>query len=58
MSGFWYSAPFTESLLTGMLAVEFQTRLTWDAAALRSPDTPDADRVVRKLYRDGWKLPV
>jgi hypothetical protein len=37
MSGFWYSAPFTESLLTGMLAVEFQKRLTWDAAALRSP---------------------
>jgi hypothetical protein len=41
-----------------MLAVEFQKRLTWDAAAMRSPDTPDADRVVRKTYRDGWKLPV
>ena len=58
MSGFWYSAPFTEHLLVGLLAVRFRKRVAWDAAALRSPDTPEADAVIRKAYREGWKLPV
>jgi hypothetical protein len=57
LSGFWYSAPFTESLLTGMLAVEFQKRVTWNDLDMTSPNTPEAQRVVRKAYREGWKLP-
>jgi predicted dehydrogenase len=57
-SGFWYSAPFTESLLVGLLAVRFQKRVEWNAAAMTSPNTPEADPVIRKAYRDGWKLPA
>ncbi len=57
LSGFWYSAPFTESLLTGMLAVEFQKRVAWNDLDMTSPNTPEAQRVVRKAYREGWKLP-
>ncbi|MFN0128071.1 MAG: Gfo/Idh/MocA family protein [Verrucomicrobiales bacterium] len=55
-SGFWYSAPFTESLLVGLLAVRFQKRVEWDAAALKSPNTPEADPIIRKAYREGWGL--
>jgi predicted dehydrogenase len=58
MSGFWYSAPFTESLLTGLLAVRFQKRIEWDAAAMKATNCPEADPVIRKAYREGWKLPV
>lgn len=57
-SGFWYSAPFTESLLTGLLAVRFQKRIEWDAAPMKAKNCPEADPIIRKAYRDGWKLPV
>jgi hypothetical protein len=57
-SGFWYSAPFTEALLVGLLAVRYQKRVEWDAAAMKSPNTPEADALIRKAYRDGWKLPA
>ena len=57
-SGFWYSAPFTEALLVGLLAVRFQKRIEWDSAAMMAKNCPEADPIIRKLYRDGWKLPV
>ncbi len=57
-SGFWYSAPFTESLLVGLLAVRFQKRVEWDGAAMKSPNTPEADAIIRKAYREGWGLGV
>jgi predicted dehydrogenase len=57
-SGFWYSAPFTESLLVGMLAVRFPQRIEWDAEAMKAKNCPEADPIIRKAYRDGWKLPV
>ncbi len=57
-SGFWYSAPFTEALLTGLLAVRFQKRIEWDAAGMRAKNCPEADALIRKAYREGWKLPV
>jgi predicted dehydrogenase len=57
-SGFWYSAPFTEALLVGLLAVRCQKRVEWDAVSMKSPNTPEADALIRKAYRDGWKLPA
>lgn len=55
-SGFWYSAPFTESLLVGLLAVRFGKRVEWDSRALRSPNTPEADAIIHKTYRAGFGL--
>ena len=57
-SGFWYSAPFTESLLVGMLAIRFQKRIEWDSVAMKAKNCPEADPIIRKAYREGWKLPV
>jgi len=57
-SGFWYSAPFTEALLVGLLAMRFQKRIEWDSAAMTAKNCPEADAIIRKAYRDGWKLPA
>lgn len=57
-SGFWYSAPFTESLLVGLLAVRFGKKIEWDSAAMKAKNCPEADAIIRKVYREGWKLPV
>ena len=55
-SGFWYSAPFTESLLVGLLAVRFGKRVEWDTKALKSPNTPEADAIIHKAYRAGYGI--
>ena len=55
-SGFWYSAPSTESLLVGLLAVRFGKRVEWDTKALKSPNTPEADAIIHKAYRAGYGI--
>ncbi|MBM3887718.1 MAG: Gfo/Idh/MocA family oxidoreductase [Verrucomicrobia bacterium] len=57
-AGFWYSAPFTESLLVGLLPVLVGKRIEWNAAAMRATNAPEADAFIRKTYRRGFELPV
>ena len=57
-SGFWYSAPFTEALLVGLLAVRFQKRIEWDPTTMKAKNCAEADPIIRKAYREGWKLPA
>ena len=57
-SGSWYSAPFTEALLVDLSAVRFQKRIEWDATNLKASNCPEADAIIKKTYREGWKLPV
>jgi hypothetical protein len=57
-SGFWYSAPFTEALLVGLLPVLTGKRIQWDAAAMRAVNAPEAEPFIRKAYRRGFELPV
>jgi hypothetical protein len=56
MAGFWYSGPFTESLLVGNLAVRLQERVEWDSQTMRSPNCPEAANYVTKSYRAGWDI--
>jgi predicted dehydrogenase len=56
MAGFWYSGPFTESLLVGNLAVRLGKRVEWDSKTMRSPNCPEADNYVTKFYRAGWDI--
>lgn len=56
-AGFWYSAPFTESLLVGILPVRLGKRIEWDAVAMRAKNAPEADLLIRKHYRKGFELP-
>lgn len=55
-AGFWYSAPFTEALLVGVLPVRLGKRIEWDAAAMRAKNAPEAEALIRKAYRKGFEL--
>ena len=55
--GFHYAGPLTETVQLGNVATRFPgAELTWDAAAFRVPNHADAERLLTKQYRDGWKI--
>lgn len=54
---FAYSGPMTEAVLLGCLATRFpKTTLEWDAESLKVTNVADANRFVRKQYREGWEV--
>ncbi|MBM3879102.1 MAG: Gfo/Idh/MocA family oxidoreductase [Verrucomicrobia bacterium] len=56
-SQFAQTGPMTEAILLGTVAVQTPTqRLEWDPAALRIPNHPTADRLLRRTYRAGWEV--
>jgi len=57
-SNFGYGARLTEFILLGNVALRTGKRLTWDAAAMKATNAPEADRYLRESYRPGWELPV
>jgi predicted dehydrogenase len=57
-AGFWYSAPYTEALLVGVLPIRLGKEIEWDAAAMKARNAPEAAPLIRKAYRKGFELPV
>lgn len=55
-AGFWYSGPYTESLLVGNLAVRLGRRIEWDAKKMKATNAPEADKYINKSYRKGWEI--
>ena len=55
-SPFRYAGKLTEANHLGNVAYRAGTKLEWDAARLRAPNAPEADRYLRREYRAGWKL--
>ena len=55
-SPFSYSGPLTETVLLGNIAYRMAEPLAWDAAAMRFPNAPEADRYLKTEYREGWTL--
>jgi len=54
---FDYAGPLTEAVQLGNVATRCPgVKLEWDAAALRIPNHPAADKLLTKEYRDGWKI--
>lgn len=54
---FGYAGPLTEAVLLGGVATRFpQAELQWDAAGMKFPNHPDADRFLRRVYRKGWEV--
>jgi hypothetical protein len=53
---FDYSGALTEAVLLGNIAFRTGKRLQWDPANLRVPNCPEADKFLRREYRDGWTL--
>lgn len=55
-SNFNYSAKLTEILLLGVLAQRFNTRIEWDAEAMRVTNHPELNAFVKEPAREGWNM--
>jgi predicted dehydrogenase len=56
-SHFAQTGPMTEAILLASLAIRHpDQRLDWDAAAMRIPNFPEAERYLRRTYRRGWEV--
>ena len=53
---FEYSGWLTEANHLGNVAYRVGKKIEWDAAKLRCPNAPEADKFIRREYRPGWKL--
>jgi predicted dehydrogenase len=53
---FDYSGALTEAALLCNVALRTGKKLTWDAKNLKAIGCPEADRFIRREYREGWTL--
>jgi hypothetical protein len=53
---FDYAGALTEANHLGNVAYRTGKRLVWDPVALKATNCPEADRLIRRLYRPGWSL--
>lgn len=57
-STFEYGANMTEAVHLGNVSYRVGKPITWDAAAMKCVDCPEADPILNRPYRDGWTLPT
>jgi len=55
-AGFDYSGPLTEAVLLGNVAAKTGQRIFWDAKNLKVTNIPEANKHLKRQYRDGWIL--
>ena len=55
-SHFGYGALLTEIGLVGLLSLRLKKPVEWDAAAMKATNLPEADPIIRGVYRKGWEL--
>ena len=56
-SHFAQTGPMTEAILLGTVAIRVpDTKLEWDSARLKFLNSPEANRYLRRTYREGWHL--
>ncbi len=55
-SNFDYAGALTEANHLGNVAYRLGKKLEWDPVALKVRNAPEADRIIRKTYRQGWNL--
>lgn len=55
-SNFDYSGPLTETVVMGNLAIRAGEKLDWDGLNMKVTNVPDANKYVRRPYRQGWSL--
>jgi predicted dehydrogenase len=55
--GFDYAGPLTESVLLGNIAVRYRgTKLIWDSSAMKFTNHAEANRWLKRDYREGWGI--
>lgn len=55
-SNFDYAGALTEANHLGNVAYRLGRKLVWDPTAMRATNCPEADALIRKTYRPGWRL--
>ena len=56
-SHFAQSGPMTEAILLGTVAIRVPDQLLeWDAANMKFPNYPEANKYIRRKYRKGWEV--
>lgn len=56
-SNFAQTGPMTEAILLGTVAIRVPGKiLEWDAANMKFPNYPDAEKHLRRTYRKGWQI--
>ena len=55
---FSYAADLTETMHLGVVALHAGVPIEYDAAAMRIPNAPDAERFLSRTPRPGWELPT
>ena len=53
---FDYSAPLTEIVLLGNLAIRIGQKLYWDGPNMKVTNAPEANEYINRPYRQGWTL--
>ncbi len=57
-SHFAQTGPMTEAILLGTVALRVpDQKLEWDAKRMRIPNHREAERYLRRNYREGWTVP-
>ncbi len=55
-SNFSVSAPFTEWVTLGVLALRFEGKLEWDSERMRITNNAEANKLIRPTVRKGWNI--
>ncbi|MBI5774218.1 MAG: Gfo/Idh/MocA family oxidoreductase [Verrucomicrobia bacterium] len=58
LANFDYSGWLTEANHLGNVAYRVGKKLHWDAAKLRATNAPEADKLIKRVYRQGWDWPA
>jgi predicted dehydrogenase len=53
---FDYSGALSETVLLGNVAYRCGRKIDWDPVNLKIPNAPEAEPLLRREYRDGWRL--
>jgi predicted dehydrogenase len=56
LADFEYSGWLTESNHLGNVAYRVGKKIAWDAAKMRAPNAPEAEKFLRREYRKDWSL--
>ncbi len=57
LSNFDYAGMLTEFILLGNVAIQAKgTKFQWDGPNLKFPNAPEAERLLRRQYREPWSL--
>jgi hypothetical protein len=55
-SNFSVSAPFTEWVTLGVLALRFEGKLEWDSEKMHITNNAEANKYIKPKFRKGWNL--